>query len=149
IVPSKSKGAPIDGINPEPALARNSAMALLKDAPHPYAAMLFVDWVLGDEGQSEIAKAGYNPTRNGVKPKTIQALRAGSRHGQTPHHHTRHGTGLFAMVGADGFQGDGDGAIGDKEARGARGARGVEIRRIGIVHELDGGSVVLGVLAMI
>lgn len=68
IAPDKVKGAPVDGTNPDPALAKSSAMALLKGAPHPHAAMLFVDFILSEDGQKELGKAGYNPTRKGVSP---------------------------------------------------------------------------------
>lgn len=74
IVPFKSKGAPIDGQNPDPALARNSAMALIKNAPHPHAAMLFVDYILSEQGQKAIAASGYNPTRKGVSPSPDNAF---------------------------------------------------------------------------
>ncbi len=64
----KAKGAPVDGVNPEPAMARSSAMAVLNASPHPHAGMLFADFILSAEGQAAIAKAGYNPVRPGVEP---------------------------------------------------------------------------------
>ena len=68
IVTDKAKGAPVDGVNPDNALARVSGMAMLRGAPHPYAAMLFVDFVLSVDGQKMVAVVGYSPTRAGVEP---------------------------------------------------------------------------------
>ena len=59
-------GAPVGGVNPDPALARTSALALLAGAPHPHAAMLFIDYILSKEGQQVVSDIGYNPTRPGV-----------------------------------------------------------------------------------
>lgn len=62
----KHKGAPVDGINPDPALARSSFLAVMRGAPHPHAAMLFVDFMLSKEGQTVLA-ANYSPVRPGIE----------------------------------------------------------------------------------
>lgn len=66
IAPDKAKGAPVDGTNPDPSATRTSAMALMNQAPHPHAAMLFIDFLLSDQGQKLLAEAGQTPTRRGV-----------------------------------------------------------------------------------
>lgn len=66
--PARDKGAPIDGVNPNPAMARTSAIALMRNAPHPHAAMLFLDYILSEEGQNALAKSGNAPTRKGASP---------------------------------------------------------------------------------
>ena len=44
----KEKAAPVDWIAVAPAVARISGVALTRRAPHPYAAMLFIDFMLSD-----------------------------------------------------------------------------------------------------
>ena len=41
-------------------------LGMLKDAPHPYATALFVDWLLSDEGQASMVTTGEGAVRNGV-----------------------------------------------------------------------------------
>ena len=43
-------------------------MALMAGAPHPYAAMLFIDFLLSVDGQQALAEAGFAPTRKGSQP---------------------------------------------------------------------------------
>ena len=44
----KEKSAPVDWVAVSPAVARISGLALSRRAPHPYAAMLFIDFMLSD-----------------------------------------------------------------------------------------------------
>ena len=44
----KERAAPVDWIAVAPAVARISGLALTRRAPHPYAAMLFIDFMLSD-----------------------------------------------------------------------------------------------------
>lgn len=57
----KSVGAPIDYLSPQetrPRLATSSGgLALIKDAPHPNAVKLFINWLLTREGQHIFSKA--------------------------------------------------------------------------------------------
>ena len=48
-------------------------MGILKGAPHPYAAMLLVDFILSKEGQQILAKAEYFPARPDVPPLPLLA----------------------------------------------------------------------------
>ena len=44
----KEKSAPVDWVAVSPAVARISGLSLSRRAPHPYAAMLFIDFMLSD-----------------------------------------------------------------------------------------------------
>ena len=66
---SKAKGAPVFGTSPEPALARREAVAMLKNAPHPHAAMVLLDYLMAkDGGQLIMREAQYNPAHPAVEP---------------------------------------------------------------------------------
>jgi iron(III) transport system substrate-binding protein len=58
----KKKGAPIDWFAIEPAIAILDGIAVASRAPHPAAAVLFRDYMLGEHGQKIIAGIGYVPT---------------------------------------------------------------------------------------
>ncbi len=57
----KSRRAPIDWRPLQPAVAVPHIIGLPAQAPHPHAAMLFVDFLLSRDGQAELAKAGRIP----------------------------------------------------------------------------------------
>jgi iron(III) transport system substrate-binding protein len=57
----KSKGGPIDWIAVEPLVGRPQALAVAKNAPHPHAALLFVDFVLSPEGMKLLNDLGRVP----------------------------------------------------------------------------------------
>ena len=62
LVDMKKKGAPADFIVPASGgVMQVDAMAVPKDAPHPYAARLFIDWTLGPEGSKVLAENGDYP----------------------------------------------------------------------------------------
>ena len=48
----KEKGGPIDWVPVEPLVGRPQGLAVMKNAPHPHAALLFADYVLSPEGQA-------------------------------------------------------------------------------------------------
>jgi len=62
----KRRGAPIDWRPLEPVVAVIHLISLLKNAPHPHAAMLFIDYLLSPEGQGAIAKLGRIPAHSFV-----------------------------------------------------------------------------------
>jgi iron(III) transport system substrate-binding protein len=65
-----AEGAPVDFVMPEPVISKPRMLSLAKQAPHPYAAMLFLDWIIGQEAQTMIAQDfGRGPVRIGVKSK--------------------------------------------------------------------------------
>ena len=62
---AKKKGAPIDWFALEPAVARSNAIGIARRAPHPNAALLFYEYMLG-EGQPVLAKMDYVPANTKV-----------------------------------------------------------------------------------
>ncbi len=57
---AKKKGAPIDWFALEPAVARSNAIGIARRAPHPNAALLFYEYMLG-EGQRYLVDMDYVP----------------------------------------------------------------------------------------
>ena len=55
---AKRKGAPLDWFVIPPAIARPTAEGLARNAPHPHAAMLFYDFLIGD-GQQILASRQF------------------------------------------------------------------------------------------
>ena len=77
---AKKKGSPIDWFAIEPAVSITNAIGVARRAPHPHAALLFYDYIIGPEGQRMLAKIGYVPTHpkiespvKGVKLKFLDA----------------------------------------------------------------------------
>ena len=62
---AKKKGAPIDWFALEPAVARSNAIGVARRAPHPNAALLFYEYMLG-EGQQYLVKMDYVPSNTKV-----------------------------------------------------------------------------------
>ena len=52
---SKAAGAPVDWQPLEPVTATNNSIGLAKNAPHPYASMLFLDFVLSKKGPASVS----------------------------------------------------------------------------------------------
>ena len=61
-VQAKKKGSPIDWFVIGPAVSITNAAAVPRKAAHPYAAVLFYDYLISPEGQRAFAKIGYVPT---------------------------------------------------------------------------------------
>ena len=57
----KRRGGPIDWAPVEPVVARPQGIAVMKNAPHPNAALLFADFVLSPEGQELFSSLGRVP----------------------------------------------------------------------------------------
>jgi len=77
---AKKKGSPIDWFAIEPAVSITNAIGVARRAPHPHAALLFYDYLIGAEGQRILASIGYVPTHariespvKGVKLKFLDA----------------------------------------------------------------------------
>lgn len=62
----KERGAPIDWKPLPPAFGRADGIGVTKQAPHPHAALLFVDFVLSPEGQGFIMAASRVPVNRRV-----------------------------------------------------------------------------------
>jgi len=63
---SKKKGAPIDWFALEPAIARSNAVGVARRAPHPNAALLFYEYLLGEEAQQSFVSMDYVPSNTKV-----------------------------------------------------------------------------------
>jgi iron(III) transport system substrate-binding protein len=80
---ARKKGAPIDWFAIEPAIARANAIGVAKNAPHPNAALLFYEYMLGPDGQNAMVGVDYVPTNTkvasplkGVKIVTTDPVRS-------------------------------------------------------------------------
>jgi ABC-type Fe3+ transport system substrate-binding protein len=65
---SAEKGAPVDWLRLNPATVTPGLVALTKNAPHPNAGLLFVEFMTSKEGQQIFQKANYLPARPDVPP---------------------------------------------------------------------------------
>ncbi len=63
---AKKKGAPIDWFALEPAIARSNAVGVARHAPHPNAALLFYEYLLGEEAQQAFVSMDYVPSNTKV-----------------------------------------------------------------------------------
>jgi iron(III) transport system substrate-binding protein len=71
---SAKKGAPVDWIAMEPATVTLSTLSVLKDAPHPNAAKLLMDFIISREGQEVFRRADYLPAHPDV-PASVPELK--------------------------------------------------------------------------
>lgn len=71
---SARKGAPSAWLKIEPMPVALDAISLLKDAPHPSAARLLIDFLTSEEGQQVFRQADYLPALPGV-PTIVPGLR--------------------------------------------------------------------------
>jgi iron(III) transport system substrate-binding protein len=75
----KKDRAPIDWVAPDPIIGLTFGLALAKDAPHPNAAKLLIDYLLSKEGQAIIADAGYFVPRRDVAAPIMKQVPAKSK----------------------------------------------------------------------
>jgi ABC-type Fe3+ transport system substrate-binding protein len=71
---SARKGAPSAWLKIEPMAVTLDSISLLKDAPHPNAARLLIDFLTSEEGQQVLRQADYLPALPGV-PTVVPGLR--------------------------------------------------------------------------
>lgn len=80
--PRMKRGAPIQPVLTEGVGEIGGTVAILKDAPHPHAALLWARWAISEEGQRVYAQGGETPAhpkvepREQTRPTTIYALSA-------------------------------------------------------------------------
>jgi ABC-type Fe3+ transport system substrate-binding protein len=67
---SEKKGAPVTWLKVEPIPAPFHSIGLVKNAPHPNAAKLLIDFLLSEEGQRTFADVEYLPAMPSVPAKT-------------------------------------------------------------------------------
>ena len=71
---SAQKGAPSDWLKLEPVPVAFDAVGILKDAPHPNAARLLVDFLTSEDGQKVLQQADYLPAM-----ASVPAMKSGLR----------------------------------------------------------------------
>ena len=76
---SKNAGAPVDWQPLEPVPSPMGTTGVAKNAPRPYAAMLFTDFLLSEEGQRVLQRADYLPAHPKVAAKTPELKPGGGR----------------------------------------------------------------------
>lgn len=64
---SAAAGAPAAWLKMEPVIANHNYIGLVKHAPHPAAARLFMEYALSEEGQTVFQKAGYIPANPKIR----------------------------------------------------------------------------------
>jgi iron(III) transport system substrate-binding protein len=74
----KSRVAPLDWVAIPPVVARFEGVGLARRAPHPYAAMAFLDFMLTD-AQAILAKRHFEPASAKVSPSPDDTLPAGTQ----------------------------------------------------------------------
>ncbi len=67
----KHNGAPVDIVWQKEFVpgSHGAPLGLLKNAPHPYGALLLYEFLLSEKGQQVYIDVGRTPTRRGLKPK--------------------------------------------------------------------------------
>jgi iron(III) transport system substrate-binding protein len=73
---SRAAGAPVDWQALEPVPAQVKTLALAKNAPHPHASMLLLDFLLSKEGQKLFQDLDYLPAHPDV-PAKVRDLKPG------------------------------------------------------------------------
>jgi ABC-type Fe3+ transport system substrate-binding protein len=69
---SAQKGAPTAWLKVDPISAPFHSIGLVKNAPHPNAGKLLIDFLLSEEGQKTFAAVGYLPAMPSVPAKTAE-----------------------------------------------------------------------------
>lgn len=64
----RERGGPVDWLPLDPSFATVSSIAVSKNAPHPNAARLLIDFYLSEEGQQALREINKIPLRRGVEP---------------------------------------------------------------------------------
>jgi len=73
---TRRKGAPLDWFLIAPGVARVNGVAVPKRAPHPHAAILYYDFMLGGEGQKLLVERGFVPANRKLEsPIAAHTLR--------------------------------------------------------------------------
>jgi ABC-type Fe3+ transport system substrate-binding protein len=72
---SAQKGAPVAPNPMEPIPSLNGTVLMAKSAPHPYAAMLLIDFMLSKDGQETFLAGDYFPANPALEPsKELKAI---------------------------------------------------------------------------
>ncbi len=71
----KNRGAPVDWIGLEPVITYTVAVSLPSQPPRPFAAKLFIEWLLSKEGQEVVNRYGRVPIRDDVESRYGKILK--------------------------------------------------------------------------
>jgi iron(III) transport system substrate-binding protein len=71
----KTKGAPVDWFGLEPVITYTVAVSLPSQPPRPFAAKLFIEWLLSKEGQEVVNQYGRVPIRDDVESRYGKILK--------------------------------------------------------------------------
>ncbi|MEQ1649007.1 MAG: substrate-binding domain-containing protein [Hyphomicrobiaceae bacterium] len=72
VAASAAKRAPVKFITMDPLLGMPHFVNLVRNAPHPNAAKLLIDFLMSEDGQAVLREAGYIPTHPKVAPKIAE-----------------------------------------------------------------------------
>jgi iron(III) transport system substrate-binding protein len=67
VIQAKRKGAPVEWLPLEPTLTTVGSSGMPVKAPHPHAALLFLDYLHSKEGQQVVMKGGLNSPREDMR----------------------------------------------------------------------------------
>ncbi len=71
----KDKGAPVDWVKVKPVVITGSALSMVKKAPHPNAARLFIEWLFSPQGLTLYEKiTGFGSAYPGSGTRLSKAL---------------------------------------------------------------------------
>ena len=80
---SAAQGAPLAWVAPGPVPVTDTAVALAREAPSPHAAMLLIDYLMSQEGQSIYGQLGYGSARRDMTKRSgsnpVEKLYLGNR----------------------------------------------------------------------
>jgi len=74
-IEAKRKGSPVDFIALDPVISAAGLVGINKQAPHPNAAKLFVDFVLSKEGQELIVKTDRSSVRKDIAGNPLDLIK--------------------------------------------------------------------------
>lgn len=77
----RAAGASIEATMQNPVLARDNHLVLLRSAPHPHAAMLFIDFLLDQKAQEILRGDQFYPANPDVDPPEVMMPYDPLRHG--------------------------------------------------------------------
>jgi ABC-type thiamine transport system substrate-binding protein len=81
---AKRKGAPVEWRPLDPVVANVGYSGILAKAPHPHAALLFIDYLHSKEGQQFIVKGGLSSPRDESSRWSIRSSRKSISKPNTP-----------------------------------------------------------------
>jgi iron(III) transport system substrate-binding protein len=74
VIEQRRQGAPVKQVKPSDGVGITQiSQSLIKGAPHPSAAKLWIEWSLSEEGQTLLAAQGYAAVRKGTKAAEPEA----------------------------------------------------------------------------